>query len=102
MPGPAIAAGATGGAQGVTGGTIAVTKGIVTVLAPSGGNTPALGQPVQIAPITTDISGRFVLRDMDPGTYLLRASADGYAQQEYNPRPGANSDMSRRVDLSAG
>jgi hypothetical protein len=31
---------------------------------------------------TTDSNGRFVLHDVDPGTYVLRATADGYARQQ--------------------
>src|SRR5438105_2986753 len=38
--------------------------------------------PIQISPATTDANGHFVFPDLEPGTYLLRAFADGYARQE--------------------
>ena len=59
-------------------------------------------QPVQIPPARTDGNGRFSFRNLEPGTYFLRASAEGYAQQEYNVRPGAASGVSTQVTLSAG
>ena len=100
VPAPPTPAGAqvpTGIIGGVTGGVI--TGGTqVTVVAPSS----VAGPPVQIAPVRTNASGQFSFRELEPGTYLLRASAEGYAQQEYNPRPGPVTGMSAQVNLSAG
>jgi len=80
---------------GVTGGVIAGGTGVM-IVGPNG----APVQPVQIAPARTSTSGQFSFRDLEPGTYLLRASADGYAQQEYNPRPGAQNGMSASINLA--
>src|SRR5262249_46064875 len=93
--GTQVPSGIVGGVTGVvTGGVIA--GGRVTI-GPNG--VPV--QPVQIAPARTNASGQFSFRDLEPGTYLLRASAEGYAQQEYNPRPGAQSAMSASINLTA-
>ena len=84
---------------GVAGGVIPFPEGgRVTVVRPNG--FPV--QPVQIPPARTDGNGRFSFRNLEPGTYFLRASAEGYAQQEYNIRPGAASGVSTQVTLSAG
>jgi hypothetical protein len=58
--------------------------------------------PVQISPATTDANGHFAFPDLEPGTYLLRAFAEGYARQEFNPRPGATDGMTAQVTLAAG
>ena len=84
---------------GVAGGVIPFPEGgRVTVVRPNG--FPV--QPVQIPSARTDGNGRFSFRNLEPGTYFLRASAEGYAQQEYNVRPGAASGVSTQVTLSAG
>src|SRR5438309_405876 len=58
--------------------------------------------PVQISPATTDANGHFAFTDLEPGTYVLRAFADGYARQEFNARPGAMNSMTVQVTLAAG
>src|SRR5262245_58159987 len=98
MGASAVAAPATSAATAVPGGVIAVIR---TDGAPGTISGPPL-QSTQVAPVTTDAGGRFVFRNMDPGNYLLRVSADGYALQEYNARPGAASDISRQVKISDG
>src|SRR5215831_14451819 len=35
----------------------------------------------------TDTNGHFLIEDVEPGTYSLRASADGYARQQVGPDP---------------
>ncbi|PYS03188.1 MAG: hypothetical protein DMG16_07065 [Acidobacteria bacterium] len=98
-PQPAGAQVPTAIVGGVAGGVIGVTEGRrVTVVGSNG--VPV--QPAQIPPARTDGTGRFSFRDLVPGTYFLRASAEGYAQQEYNVRPGAASGLSTQVTLSAG
>ena len=87
----------TGIIGGVTGGVIGVTGGARVTVGPNG--IPV--QAAQIAPARTDATGRFSFRDLEPGTYFLRASAEGYAQQEYNPRPGAVSGVSTQVTVPA-
>src|SRR5262245_19201247 len=98
MGASAVAAPATSAATAVPGGVIAVIR---TDGAPGTISGPPL-QSTQVAPVTTDAGGRFVFRNMDPGNYLLRVSADGYALQEYNARPGAASDISRQVKSADG
>src|SRR5213594_2485464 len=88
----AIVGGVAGGVAGVTGG------GRATVVAPQG--VPF--QPASIPPARTDGTGRFSLRDLEPGTYFLSASAEGYAQQEYNLGPAAARGVSTQVTLSGG
>src|ERR1051326_1805228 len=84
---------------GVVGGGVIATGGRqVTAIGPNG----VPGQPAQIPPARTDSNGRFSFRDLEPGTYFLRASGEGYAQQEYNARPGGANGMSTQVTLSAG
>ena len=94
-PQPAGAQVPSGIVGGVTGGVISGGTQVM-IVGPNG----APVQPVQIAPARTNTSGQFSFRDLEPGTYLLRASADGYAQQEYNPRPGAQSGMSASINLA--
>src|SRR5215470_10968790 len=76
IPGP------TAGATGFAGGTFQVPTGIVggvTVGTPFGMVVREGGTPVQIPPATADANGHFAFVDLEPGTYLLRAFADGYA-----------------------
>jgi hypothetical protein len=93
-PTPPIVSGGGGTVVGVTG-------GIVRLDGP-GTTTAQFVQPVQIAPARTDSTGHFAFRDLEAGNYMLRASAEGYAQQEYNARPGGVSGMSTQINLSAG
>jgi Carboxypeptidase regulatory-like domain len=63
----------------------------LTVLRVSGplplptGTTPAtpLGP---IPPVTTDRQGKFIIKDLDPGSYRITAARNGYAKQEYGQR----------------
>ena len=88
------------------GGTVQVPSQIVGgVIASSGaGIAPQVlgGPPGQLPSVTADTNGRFIFQDLVPGAYLLRASADGYARQEYNMRPGTVSGTTVQVNLSAG
>src|SRR5262249_27209067 len=104
LPGPVTAP-----AGGVVGGVVrsitTVTAGGVVAGGTSVGVPQIAGggaQPVQIAPATTDANGHFAFSNLEPATYLLRALADGYAQQEYNVRPADQAGMSTQVTLSAG
>src|SRR5262245_18127341 len=47
---------------------------------------------VQLPPVRSDSNGRFRFDNLEPGTYSVRAIADGYAQQEFNV-PGVPSSM---------
>jgi Carboxypeptidase regulatory-like domain len=58
--------------------------------------------PMEIPNATTDANGHFVFQDLAPGSYLLRAFADGYASQEVSPHPGGLSGMNAQVDLAPG
>jgi Carboxypeptidase regulatory-like domain len=84
-----------------------VVTGVVGGIVGGGTLTPGdtagrIGAPVQIPPATTDTNGHFAFANLEAGAYLLRASADGYAQQEFNTRPGDQPGMSTQVTLSAG
>jgi carboxypeptidase family protein len=91
---PSGAAVPTGIVTGVNGGV-----GNLVTVAPAPGGGPV--QAVQMAPARTNASGQFSFHDLEPGTYMLRASAEGYAQQDYNPRPGAPSGMTASITLTA-
>ena len=86
----------TGVITGVTGGIIGGPASSQVMVA------PPPGQAIQLAPARTNGSGQFSFRDLEPGTYLFHASAEGYAQQEYSPRPGAQTAISASIDLTAG
>src|SRR5437763_10663641 len=96
---PAVATGGPAGTitTGVVGGVIGVAEAgrVITAQGP-------LNPPVQIPPVTTDTNGHFVFADLEPGRYLLRAAAEGYARQEYSTRPGDQNGMTAQVELSAG
>jgi carboxypeptidase family protein len=92
---PAAAPVQGGIVTGVLGGVIAAGTQVTTVM-PNG--IP----PAQLAPVRTDASGHFIFRDLEAGTYQLRASAEGYAQQDYNQRPGGQSGMMLSVNLTDG
>jgi protocatechuate 3,4-dioxygenase beta subunit len=97
-----VAPGPPGTAQGAT--TAVVSPTIVTAAAGGvivGTNGP-LSQIVQVAPAKTDKNGNFAFRDLEPGTYQLRATADGYAQQEYGPQPAGRTTLFATVNLSDG
>jgi protocatechuate 3,4-dioxygenase beta subunit len=58
--------------------------------------------PVQIPPATADSNGHFAFTGLESGMYSLRAVADGYAQQDFNTRPGVQSGMTAQVNLTSG
>src|SRR5262245_60008818 len=76
--GGVVTGGVVGGVIGATGARIVESPAQLQVVAPT-----------QIQPAAADKDGHFVFQDLEAGTYLLRAAADGYAQQEFNVRPGA-------------
>src|SRR5262252_5865016 len=39
-----------------------------------------------IPPVTTDRQGKFIIKDLDPGSYRITAARNGYAKQEYGQR----------------
>ncbi|PYS02073.1 MAG: hypothetical protein DMG16_10580 [Acidobacteria bacterium] len=93
------------GGMGTTGTVATALVGGVITAAPPAGTIVRQGEgaaPVQIPPATTDANGHFVFSDLEPGTYFLRAFADGYARQEFNPRPGGTNSMTVQVTLAAG
>jgi len=92
---PAAAPVQGGIVTGVLGGVIAAGTQATTVM-PNG------PPPAQLAPVRTDAAGHFIFRDLEAGTYQLRASAEGYAQQDYNQRPGGQSGMMLSVNLTDG
>jgi hypothetical protein len=49
-----------------------------------------------------DANGHFAFADLEPGTYILRAFADGYARQEFNPGTRSGPGMTAEVTLAAG
>jgi hypothetical protein len=55
----------------------------------------------QIPPVITDPNGHFVLRDLNPGRYTLRAAAEGFSQQDYGSSRGNPLGMPIQVDVAA-
>src|SRR5262245_21746520 len=47
---------------------------------------PPPPQPEPIPPVTTDRSGKFVVPDLDEGTYRVAVTLNGYVKQEYGQR----------------
>src|SRR5215510_988762 len=52
---------------------------------PTPGQNPAapITPPPPIPPVTTDASGKFSFKDLEPGTYRLFASKNGFVRFEY-------------------
>src|SRR5262245_59109583 len=84
-----VAGGVVGGVIGATGARVVESPAQLQVVAPT-----------QIQPAAADKDGHFVFQDLEAGTYLLRAAADGYAQQEFNVRPGAQGGKTTQVNLA--
>jgi len=87
------------GAIGVTGNQ--VPTGVIQAGVVGGIVSAGEGPRTAITPAKTNANGQFAFRDLEPGTYLLRASAEGYAQQEYN-RPGGQGGMSASISVTTG
>ena len=54
-------------------------------------NTPSTGVPGALPIVTTDLNGKFVIKDLASGEYRIAIAANGYARQDYGPRvfPGS-------------
>jgi hypothetical protein len=76
----------------VTGEPIAGVRILVQHAAPplpaSGGGTPQ--PPDMPGAVTTDVQGRFVIKDLEPGSYRLYFWAAGYVRQELGQRAPVN------------
>lgn len=53
---------------------------------PPAGQQPPAAQPAPIPTVTTDRSGKFVVPDLEEGTYRLAVTLNGYVKQEYGQR----------------
>ncbi|HLH30390.1 MAG TPA: carboxypeptidase-like regulatory domain-containing protein [Terriglobia bacterium] len=51
---------------------------------------------------TTDAAGHFAFPDIEAGTYIVQAAADGYARQEIGPPPVGQPGMTTSVSVAAG
>src|SRR5262245_15734748 len=78
---------------------IIVTRGATQVITVTPDEVPVPSAP--IAPVRSDASGHFVLRDLEAGTYQLRATAAGYVQ-EFDRLPRRQSGMILSVNLTDG
>jgi protocatechuate 3,4-dioxygenase beta subunit len=56
----------------------------------------------QAPTVTTDENGHFVFRSLEPGTYFLRAMADGYSQEDYGNRGDGSVGTATQVLISPG
>jgi len=81
-------------------GTAPAPAGGFIIAGAIGGIVSQAGGPQQPAAATSDASGHFAFQGLEPGTYLLRASAEGYARQDFG---GSNATtMQKTVTLAAG
>jgi hypothetical protein len=53
-----------------------------------------------IPPATTDRQGKFLIKDLDPGSYRITAARNGYAKQEYGQRTAGS--QGTAINLVAG
>lgn len=84
----------------VTGAPVANTMIGVSQRARSGPNTTPTAPNTQLVTVMTDSRGRFVVRDIPQGSFLLLATAPGYIVSNYGQaRPGG---PTRTIDLAAG
>jgi Carboxypeptidase regulatory-like domain len=60
------------------------------------------GGPLDRPTATTDTSGHFVFSNVDPGTYQISATAEGYAQQQFAPAANGQTGMNTSVTVAAG
>jgi hypothetical protein len=51
---------------------------------------------------TTDNGGHFSFQDLDPGSYLIQAAADGYARQQIGAPPAGQNGMTAVVTAAMG
>jgi hypothetical protein len=100
---PPASVGTPGIALGVvTGGVLTGTlSGVI-----SNTTTPAIAVQGGALPnrptATTDAGGHFVFSDLDPGTYIVQAAADGYARQQFGLPPSGQTGMSTSVTVAPG
>jgi hypothetical protein len=76
--------------------------GIEGFVVRAGTNEPISGARVTVGNIDvmSDTQGRFVIKDLNPGTYRLIAQRNGFARQEYGERAPGRGGTS--IDLVAG
>ena len=75
--------------------------GTVTTQIPTG--VFAVGRPrPDIPSVTTDSKGHFVFQNLEPGTYMLNAAADGYARQQYGRLRGGQTGISISINITGG
>jgi Carboxypeptidase regulatory-like domain len=87
---------------GQTGQSIPLTPGTPLPNLPPGAT---LGPATSIAPnanpgVMTDEQGRFIIKDLDAGSYRLTIAANGYARQEYGQR--ITGGQGTPINLAAG
>jgi len=76
-------------ATGVIGGVLIGQGNVI------GGQAAGVIRPAPFDPATSDSNGRFVFSNLQPGNYILRGSANGYAAQQL-PSQVAGEGMLRR------
>jgi hypothetical protein len=80
-------------------------SGVVTIVGTGNTLSRAMsvedrGSSAQIPSTTADTNGHFIFTGLEPGTYSVRATADGYVQQD--SAPGESGGMTAMVTPSAG
>src|SRR5215510_8557733 len=64
--------------------------------------TAARSNPAATLSVSADDNGYFVLRDLEPGTYVLNASADGYARQQAGASAYGKTQIMAPATVTAG
>jgi hypothetical protein len=80
---------------------VSATKMPALPVGTAGGFVGSSTNIVQLPPARSDSNGRFRFDNLEPGTYSVRAIADGYAQQEFNT-PGVPSSMTAQPKVAPG
>jgi hypothetical protein len=66
-----------------------ISRARITITRTSSPQTPQPVASPNIPVVTTDSQGRFTVKDLDPGSYVLNAVRNGFARQQYGERaPG--------------
>ncbi len=88
--------------QPIAGAQVTGLKNVITATAGAAGSMREGSIPGALPTAITDTNGHFLIEDVEPGTYSLRASADGYARLQVGPDPRGQTGTSTSVNFAVG